>query len=360
MGNNQSLSPNATGFLNPNFTTGNVADPPLFDDNSLVDDLTEDQFIGVIQAIINKDEVLRIIRGIALPVAKKPRKTRRSKVGRCTSETLQASIWGQLMSDIQLEIATTGVNPDSELQKTFRLRFRVLYSMFVDIVQECIVGNVFGTGKKAYKIGVDFKVLLCLRILGRNFVGDSIVEILNAGRNTVNQTFKMFVKNYSDLYYSTYVYVPEGEELDAVEKVYRYMGFPGCIGSMDVTHLHWGGCPKHLTNHCTGRYGHPTLAFNFICSHSRRIHYISNAFHGATNDITITYNDNYPRKLMQCQVHQDRVFRTFTRTGEIIYWRRAYVITDGGYPSCFSFVNPTLPNYYEYHTVLWAECSEGC
>ena len=92
------------------------------------------------QAIINKDEVLRVIRGIALPVAKKP-------VGRCTSETVQASIWGQLMSDIQLEIATTGVNPDSELQKTFRLRFRVPYSMFVDIVQECVVvvGNEDGT-----------------------------------------------------------------------------------------------------------------------------------------------------------------------------------------------------------------------
>ncbi len=127
MGNNQSLSPNATGFLNPNLTTGNVADPPLFDDNSLVDDLTEDQFIGVIQAIINKDEVLRIIRGIiALPVAKKPRKTRRSKVGRCTSETLQASIWGQLMSDIQLEIATTtGVNPDIVSYK------RLFVSVFV-------------------------------------------------------------------------------------------------------------------------------------------------------------------------------------------------------------------------------------
>ncbi len=50
-------------------------------------------------------------------MAKKPRKTRRSKVvGRCTSETLQASsIWGQIMSDIQLEIVTSGVNPDSEL-----------------------------------------------------------------------------------------------------------------------------------------------------------------------------------------------------------------------------------------------------
>jgi hypothetical protein len=193
MVNNQSLPPNSTGFLNPNFTTGNVAEPSLLDDDSLVDDLTEDQFIGVIQAIINKDEVLRIIRGIALPVTKKPSKTRRSKVGRCTSETLQASIWGQLMSDIQLEIATTRVNPDSELQKTFRLRFRVPYSMFVDIVQECVVGNVFGTGKKAYKIGVDFKVLLCLRVLGRNFICDCVVEILKTGLITVNRTFKQFV-----------------------------------------------------------------------------------------------------------------------------------------------------------------------
>ena len=56
MGNNQSLPPNSSGFLNPNFTTGNVAEPSLLDDDSLVDDLTEDQFIGVIQAIINKDE----------------------------------------------------------------------------------------------------------------------------------------------------------------------------------------------------------------------------------------------------------------------------------------------------------------
>ena len=65
MGNNQSLPPNSTGFVNPNFITGNVADPSLFDDDSLVDDLSEDQFIGVIQAIINKDEILRIIRGIS-------------------------------------------------------------------------------------------------------------------------------------------------------------------------------------------------------------------------------------------------------------------------------------------------------
>ena len=108
MGNNQSLPPNATGYLNPNFISGNVPDPSfLLDDGSIVDDLTEDQFIGVIQTIINKDEILRIICGIALPVAKKPRKTRRSKVG--------GFYLGSAYVGYSLEIATTGVNPDSVL-----------------------------------------------------------------------------------------------------------------------------------------------------------------------------------------------------------------------------------------------------
>ena len=36
MGNNQSLPPNSTGFLNPNFTTGNVAEPSLLDEEELI------------------------------------------------------------------------------------------------------------------------------------------------------------------------------------------------------------------------------------------------------------------------------------------------------------------------------------
>ena len=36
MGNNQSLPPNSTGFLNPNFTTGNEAEPSLLDEEELI------------------------------------------------------------------------------------------------------------------------------------------------------------------------------------------------------------------------------------------------------------------------------------------------------------------------------------
>ena len=87
-------------------------------------------------------------------------------------------------------------------------------------------------------------------------------EILGCGMSTINDWFKRFCKRYSDAYYAKYVYIPTGAALNEVEKVYKWMGFPGCVGSMDVTHVHWGNCPSELRHHCIGRYGYPTLGFN--------------------------------------------------------------------------------------------------
>ena len=52
------------------------------------------------------------------------------------------------------------------------------------------------------------------------------------------------------------------------------------------------------------------------------------------------------------------MFRMFNRLGGIIYWRGAYLITDGVYPTCYSFLNPNLLNY-DYHTVVWGEWLES-
>ena len=94
-----------------------------------------------------------------------------------------------------------------------------------------------------------------------------------------------------------------------------------------------------------------------VCAHTRRIHHVSRPFYGATSDISITYNDPYPRDVMNGNVHQDRVFRTYDREGIILLWRGAYLICDGGYPKCVSFIDPTLMDY-EYLTVSWAEWLE--
>ena len=98
------------------------------------------------------------------------------------------------------------------------------------------------------------KLLGRLRILGRGAHCDDVAEILSCGKTTVNDMFKSFVKNNSEAYYAVHVYVPEGEELDQVEVDYAKMGFPGCVGSMDVTHLVWKQCSSALRHVCTGRY----------------------------------------------------------------------------------------------------------
>ena len=90
----------------------------------------------------------------------------------------------------------------------------------------------------------------------------------------------------------------------------------------------------------------------------RWYHHVSRPFYGATNDITITYNDSYPRDVMLGNVHAQRIFSTYDREGGLTNWSGAYLICDGGYPKCVCFVDPAFTDY-KYHTVVWAEWLES-
>ena len=107
------------------------------------------------------------------------------------------------MSEIEDELLESdGFESNTKAQKLFRLRFRVPYSMFRDIVAECKEASIFGKTI----IGIEFKVLGCLRILGRNtVVGDDVVEHLKIGAKTVNTMFNSFLHQYAEKYYSKYV-----------------------------------------------------------------------------------------------------------------------------------------------------------
>ncbi len=60
-----------------------------------------------------------------------------------------------------------------------------------------------------------------------------------------------------------------------VMEVYARLGLPGAMGSMDCTHVNWDMCPVKLAHLCTGKSGKPTLAFEVVVDHSRRIHQCS-------------------------------------------------------------------------------------
>ena len=54
---------------------------------------------------------------------------------------------------------------------------------------------------------MEFKLLGCLCLLGRGAHCDDVAEILGCGRTTVNDMFKLFVKNYSEAFYAVHTCV---------------------------------------------------------------------------------------------------------------------------------------------------------
>ncbi|CAM9614188.1 unnamed protein product, partial [Ectocarpus fasciculatus] len=178
----------------------------------------------------------------------------------------------------------------------FRRRFRLPYPLFKnEVLLMCKQHRIFG---KSHVIPIEFKVLACLRILGRGNCADEIAELSGISESHINKIFKDFVLRISASCYDTYVYFPEGEQLKQVEAQYAKMGLPLACGSMDVTHVRLGKCPVENSVICTGKEKYPSLAFQAVVGPNRRVFHVSDAFYGSFNDITITQNDSLPKDIL--------------------------------------------------------------
>ena len=163
-----------------------------------------------------------------------------TRTSRRRSPNLWESGWGILI------LPQTIKNPDCWEAKVFRKRFRLPFPLFERFVAECKQPNIFEE-KNFGKIAVEFKMLIGLRILGRDNCADDISEFLNIGEFLNN-----FLAGCVRYLYPSYVYVPVDVELDEVRRVYEKLGLPGCVGSMDCTHFLWHRCPKFIRNNCAG------------------------------------------------------------------------------------------------------------
>jgi hypothetical protein len=120
----------------------------------------------------------------------------------------------------------------SELSKLFRLRFRVPFSLFRDIlVPMCREKNIFGAeNNHRARVPLEFKILASLRILGRGNCADDISELSQILNSSVTYYFHRFVESFVQHFYAEFVRMPEGEGLDKVMEMYSVLGFPGALG----------------------------------------------------------------------------------------------------------------------------------
>ena len=101
--------------------------------------------------------------------------------------------WGRDLRNPEVE------DPDSALGKRFRLRFRVPFAMYKEILLPmCRERGIFPSdGSWREKIPSEFKLLMCLRILGRGNYADDVSELSGIAPSSVNSIFKDFVMKHN-------------------------------------------------------------------------------------------------------------------------------------------------------------------
>jgi len=178
---------------------------------------------------------------------------------------------------------------------------------------------------------VELKVLGALRTLGRATLHDDVAEISGADAETHRKAFILFIRFVSSHFREEWIREPEGEELEQVVREFQMMGFPGAVGSMDATHVHWRRCPSGATNLHTGKESFPTRVFNVAVTHHGQVFAVSDSQPGARNDKTIVRFDTFVNKMRFDGLYKDLEFILHDKEGTPHVHRGGYLISDNGY-----------------------------
>jgi len=173
----------------------------------------------------------------------------------CKINYWQTTLWGEMLMSPDIK------DPLSKCAREFRRRFRIPYPVFEKIlVPECDRLNVFEVKDYArVRLPTEFKILICLRILGRGAYHDDIANMARSFKSTCNTVFRQFVRNFTPSFYKKFVIQPTGEKRKKIMDTYAKIGLHGCLGSMDATHIFWARCPPDKHSLCTGKGKNPLL-----------------------------------------------------------------------------------------------------
>ena len=260
------------------------------------------------------------------PVAGKRKRMRRQRVD------LWASEWGRLLTHHKTS------TPGTFEYIKFRLRFRVPFPLFKKLIPAVKAAHIFNKSRSSY-IPLEFKVMIALRIIGRDTDCDTASELSCVPKSTCNAIVKQSCLGFADHFDDNIVYIPKDTELSKIMSVFGRVGFPGAMGSMDVTHFRWLACPKESYNYCKGKYPFPTLACQAIVDHNRRILFLSGLYDGRENDKNITADDAFTYDVMM-GLFNDVKYKLYDKDGVLRICQGGYIIVDGGYQDISCFVDP--------------------
>jgi len=259
--------------------------------------------------------------------------------------------WGRMVEDPDSCV------PGTLMYKKFRNKFRMPCELFLKhFVPKLEEFNVFPS-KYESRIPLKIKAMIGLRILGRGNCADDISEMSGVGASTVHAIWHKFIRGVSRCMFPVYVTPPIGDHLQRVMDTYARLGFPGAVGSVDCTHVPWNKCPIELKNLCKGKEKFPSLSFEVVVDHTRRIHSCTDGFIGTASDAVIVVNDPYCRAIAS-GLYEEVEFSLYNEDGTWTTFTGAYLICDNGYSDKWIFQKP-LNNGVDMRSVYWSETLES-
>jgi hypothetical protein len=183
---------------------------------------------------------------------------------------------------------------------------------------------------------MELMVLGSLRYLGRGWTFDDLQEATGIDAETHRKFFHTFVKFGSTILFDRYVRMPTNKE-EAVSPEYHQAGLPGCVGSMDASHIILEKVPQALKQmHLGFKDTHTARTYNIVVNHRRRILSSTRGHPARWNDKTLVLFDDFATALRNGSALDDVEFVLLERSGNGVdvverKYRGAYLITDNGY-----------------------------
>jgi hypothetical protein len=118
----------------------------------IVGGIDEEWFDVVCSVMESSDFLDRFVKDTILKRRSPTKKTRKPYENHNRTKDLWQTVWGQMLQDASLAVEGSWIN------RKFRRRFRLPFSMFLEVVEECKEHNVFGIQLRKSKIAVEFKI----------------------------------------------------------------------------------------------------------------------------------------------------------------------------------------------------------
>jgi Plant transposon protein len=133
----------------------------------------------------------------------------------------------------------------------------------------------------------DQKITAALRQLALGVGADSVVETTRLSESTAAECRQRFCRAVVARFGAEHMRVPTVDDLTRIEARYAKLGFPGCIGCLDVASWSWDNCPVAEQGRYRGRDKKPNVRLEVVCDDNLHIWHCFFGVPGSRNDLNI-------------------------------------------------------------------------